>query len=109
MIWKPSAGLPHIKIVVGMVLFLFVYLAQRRMGALHRRLFPRQGLATRRPALRGTSANACSTRRYTGAGSTVAITEESNQGLTRCRNGPLHRAIGEGGCPSIDDETGSRR
>jgi len=23
MIWKPSAGLPHIKIVVGMVLFLF--------------------------------------------------------------------------------------
>ena len=35
-----------------------------------------------RPALRGTSANVYSTRRYTGAGSTVAITEESNQGLT---------------------------
>jgi hypothetical protein len=40
-------------------------------------------ITTRRPAFRGTSANVYSTRRYTGAGSTVAITEESNQGLTR--------------------------
>jgi ATP-dependent DNA ligase len=31
---------------------------------------------------RGTSANAYSTRRYTGVGSTVAITEEADQGLT---------------------------
>jgi hypothetical protein len=30
---------------------------------------------------RGTSANAYSTRRYTGVGSTVAITEEADQGL----------------------------
>jgi hypothetical protein len=36
------------------------------------------------PALRGTSANVYSTRRYSGAGSTVAITEESNQRLTSC-------------------------
>src|SRR5215813_7678732 len=41
---------------------------------------------TRRPAFRGTSANVYSTQRCTGAGSTVAITEESNQGLTSCHH-----------------------
>jgi hypothetical protein len=37
----------------------------------------------RRPAFGGTSANVYSTQRCTGAGSTAAITEESNHGLTR--------------------------
>jgi len=35
------------------------------------------------PCVQGTSANVYGTRRCTGAGSTAAITEESNHGLTK--------------------------
>ena len=42
MIWNPSAGLPHIKIVLGMALCLFLY-GSEAGGALHWRLFPQPG------------------------------------------------------------------